>query len=281
MDDLTGLGKPATKLIETVAGAIGTLFEPRRIRRRAKARAAADVMRMKGKIAAAELAERAAHRAQVREVNRQRNLEAIIGRAIPQLPANVDTTPVDPDWTSAFIDCAQDVSDEEMQSLWARILAGEVAEPGSFSRRTLAAVRVMSKVDAGRFTRFCSFLWWINGSGVCVQEPNSEDLFTRADVTYGHQLLLRVTGLITDEGVGVGSRVYQFETDKEYTLDYFGTEIKSRLVGTTRSFLQVAPLTPVGAELAPISGATRNEEYFKRCVSYFRANGLDIPDLPA
>ena len=42
----------------------------------------------------------------------------------------------------------------------------------------------------------------------------------------------------------------------------------------------VAPLIPVGRELAPFSGAVRNHEYFTRCVAYFRANGLRLEGVP-
>ena len=36
----------------------------------------------------------------------------------------------------------------------------------------------------------------------------------------------------------------------------------------------------VGKELAPISGAARNDGYFRLCVERFRANGLEIKGLP-
>ena len=36
----------------------------------------------------------------------------------------------DPDWTARFFDSVQDVSSEDMQKIWARILAGEVESPG-------------------------------------------------------------------------------------------------------------------------------------------------------
>ena len=37
----------------------------------------------------------------------------------------------DHDWTARFFNDIQDVSSEEMQSLWAKVLAGEVEKPGS------------------------------------------------------------------------------------------------------------------------------------------------------
>jgi hypothetical protein len=50
--DLKALSIPATKLIETVASGIGILYEPRRIREKAKADADAKIMETKVSIAA-------------------------------------------------------------------------------------------------------------------------------------------------------------------------------------------------------------------------------------
>lgn len=277
--DLAGLSRPLTKLIETVEHGAGAISEPWRIVRRAKAEARADVIEAEAHVEIAELAARAAYRAQAREVRRQQNLEAIVQQTARCLPPAADETPVDPDWTAEFVNSAQDVSDEEMQSLWARILAGEVAQGDSFSRRTLAAVRVMSRQDAARFTRFCSFVWWIDKVPVCVRDPNVEDLLRDGGIAFGTLLILRVNGLITDEDV---AKAYDLNPDREYTLRYFDAQLTGRVAGpnTADRQLLVTPLTPVGTELAPIAGAARNDAYFARCVAYFRANGLELSGVP-
>ena len=64
----------------------------------------------------------------------------------------------DHDWTARFFDCVQDVSSEDMQKLWARILAGEVESPGRTSLRTLDTLRNMAKRDAETFKGLCSFV---------------------------------------------------------------------------------------------------------------------------
>lgn len=55
------------------------------------------------------------------------------------------------DWMNAFIRVAEDASSEDLQHLFARILAGEVVTPGSFSRRTLRAVSELDKEIAETF----------------------------------------------------------------------------------------------------------------------------------
>ena len=64
----------------------------------------------------------------------------------------------DPDWTARFFNDVQDVSSEEMQKLWARVLAGEVDSPGRTSLRTLDTLRNMTKKDAEIFRDICDFV---------------------------------------------------------------------------------------------------------------------------
>ena len=70
------------------------------------------------------------------------NLAQIVTKAKDALPPG-QVPDVEPDlaWTSSFSEAAQDVSDEEMQEMWARVLAGEVARPGTTSLRTMNVLR--------------------------------------------------------------------------------------------------------------------------------------------
>lgn len=63
----------------------------------------------------------------------------------------------DPDWTARFFDAAQDVSSEEMQEIWGKILAGEVKSPGQTSLRTLSILRDMTQKDARDFFNLMRF----------------------------------------------------------------------------------------------------------------------------
>lgn len=64
---------------------------------------------------------------------------------------------VDPDWMARFLDCAKDVSDDEMRLIWSRVLSGELNKPNSISVMTLETLRNMSKHDAEIFHKLASF----------------------------------------------------------------------------------------------------------------------------
>ena len=61
------------------------------------------------------------------------------------------------DWFVKFYDYASCISNEEMQALWASILAREVAEPGNISLSLLNALSLMSKSQAQSFCNISRF----------------------------------------------------------------------------------------------------------------------------
>lgn len=60
----------------------------------------------------------------------------------------VSDEPVNDDWFTQWRNRAQDVSDEQMQKLWAKIIAGEVKSPKSYSLHSLDLLARLSKEDA-------------------------------------------------------------------------------------------------------------------------------------
>ena len=87
------------------------------------------------------------------------NARAVLEGAADELgDKEVDDHEPDPDWTARFFDCVQDVSSEDMQNIWAKILAGEVESPGRTSLRTLDTLRNMTKRDAEMFRDICDFV---------------------------------------------------------------------------------------------------------------------------
>ena len=107
------------------------------------------------------------------------NARTVLEAAADELgDKEVDDHEPDPDWTARFFDCVQDVSSEEMQKIWARILAGEVETPGRTSLRTLSILRDMSQNDAKSFSRLMEFRISDFILGSFAQESTKEPLDT-------------------------------------------------------------------------------------------------------
>ena len=91
------------------------------------------------------------------ERKRQRNIESVVGSAARQLAdKTVAREEPDHDWTARFFNSVQDVSSEDMQTLWSKVLAGEVERKGSTSVQTLGILRNLDRATAELFRRLCS-----------------------------------------------------------------------------------------------------------------------------
>ena len=98
-------------------------------------------------------------RVQFQEEKRLANIGSVVAQAAQELgDREVQDHDVDHDWTARFFNDVQDVSSEEMQRLWAKVLAGEVDQPGQFSLRTLDALRNMSVDEATLFAEACNYV---------------------------------------------------------------------------------------------------------------------------
>lgn len=179
ISDILGLSQPLTKLVETVSCGIGKLYEPTHIRRLAKAKAEEikvisntitdnlnlPVSYQNGEIGidvtdANGLVQRAQNRFLFQQMKKQQNIEAVIANAYTELDKTdvVSNDLVDEDWISSFFDFVANVSNDQMQILWGKVLAGEIEKPDSFSIRTLDILRKMTQEDARCFASIVPFV---------------------------------------------------------------------------------------------------------------------------
>ena len=90
----------------------------------------------------------------------------------------VEQVSYDFDWFLRFFESASNVSNEDMQKLWATILAGEVTNPGSFSLRTLDTVYNMSQNEAMIFLEATKIIiddsFFFSAMGDVGQEINEQ-----------------------------------------------------------------------------------------------------------
>jgi hypothetical protein len=64
---------------------------------------------------------------------------------------------IDDDWLNLYAKIAEDKSSEELQSLFGKILAGEIQRPGTFSLRTLQFLSTLSRADAQTISSFFAY----------------------------------------------------------------------------------------------------------------------------
>src|ERR1700704_2211088 len=83
--NLGDLSKPATVLVEKVCNAVGIIYEPTRIRRRAHADADAEKIKALAQVELRDVERRALERLVHQEARKQENIEAITAQAASAL----------------------------------------------------------------------------------------------------------------------------------------------------------------------------------------------------
>ena len=204
------------------------------------------------------------------EQKRQSNIESVFYKSAEKLDGKkVNDHEVDHDWTAKFFSGVMDVSSENLQDIWARILAREVEDPGHTSLHTLAILKNMSRSDAELFENVCCLTFY---DGVFLDKqyiknlskyPNLNDLL-RLD-SYG---LLTVDNLLANKII----------PETPFISNTKAFRIKPTLITDTSSQLNfpIFPLTPQGIELYNIVGADIDDNYLQAIAKFISVKGFQL-----
>ena len=254
--NLGSLSKPATVLIEKISDAIGVVYEPTRIIRKAKAEAEAKKILAK---ADAEIQQRALNRFLIQQTKKQANIEEITKAAIQDLPEDAQVESIEEEWIIDFFSKCENVSDKNMQSLWAKILSGEATKPGSFSKRTVLLVSSLDRKDAELFAKLSKFIWFLDEQIPLIFD-HANPIYTNSDISFETLQHLDSIGLVSFNTItgylrqGYGKNAFAAYKNEGFLIE-FNQDINNQIA--TGQVL----LTSIGKELASICSSEPNEEF--------------------
>lgn len=278
-------GKPLEKLIDVISKGIGTIYKPRAIKKEAEAKAyeIEIIERAKykaiaeGKEIDVETLDKIQERFIYKETKRQNNIDNIAKIAAEQISQEEDVSeePVDEDWSTRFFNIVEDVSDDEMQKLWGRILAGEVKQPKSFSLRTLELLKNLSKNEADVFM-LASTLVISSRNSPFLFRGEDNDALTKYGFTFEHRLLLTELGILQAET----NITRNFKTITSDYTTYFESAkylIKSlKKANSEENNLPIYRFSKIGEELLKLINSEVNENYIKEFGSVLNSYNLDV-----
>ena len=258
---LGNLTKPATVLIEKISDALGGIFKPYQIVRVVKAEAEAERIRAESQIQVTDIHRRAMHRFLVEEAKRQSNIENITQKALPHLKEDSSPQNVEDDWITNFFDKCRIISDDDMQKLWSRVLAGEANSPGAFSRRTVNLLADLDKDDAELFMRLCSFGWMIGDDIVPLVYDVRDEIYNRHRINFDTLLDLESLGFVQFHNIR-GFR--RWRLPKKVTIFYHGRQVKLTFPKDAENDLDVGKVLPTraGQELTHVCGSRPVDGFF-------------------
>lgn len=290
--DLTGLSEPLKKLIEVISQEVGALSRPYLIKKTADAKAyeikiiaqaikenqqdlkkigfddekltlmSLDEDTLQNELT---LEERTQKRLEFKEQKHQNNIENITQKAAQNLESEdeVSEEPVDEDWTARFFSYAEDISSEEMQELWARILAGEIKRPKSYSLRTLDILRNLSKEEAEVFIKFAS-LCIKSGREYFVLNFKSEKLLEENyKLNFSDRLLLEELGFITANDLQL--KLGKTDNTPRNSVFIVGNicVVQEKAANKPEQQLQILVFTKIGQQLLNLVNTTPNLDYIQ------------------
>lgn len=264
-------GKSFEKLIEVISQGIGTLYKPRAIRKEADARAyelsVLEKAKSLAKVNSQEIEYNSIERLLNKEQKRQQNIDKIAEIASTQFVEGEDISKenVDTDWSTRFFNIVEDISNEEMQNLWGRILAGEVKRPNSFSLRTLELLKNLSKNEAEIFTKFSQLKLSSNQNAYIL---NNDKVFNKFNITFNDRLLMSELGLINnDNNLVFKIKATDFQP-KNTGIEYGNyMMIAIRKPNTPELKFPIIAFTKIGNELSSLISQNFNLDYLKELCS--------------
>lgn len=85
------------------------------------------------------------------------NIYKIVKKSINDIRQDADPSTLNEDWLSFFVDRAKNITTEEMQFIWARVLAESINDNNICSKTLLHTLSLLSSGDAMDFQNVCRF----------------------------------------------------------------------------------------------------------------------------
>lgn len=228
-----------------------------------------------------ELFERAEQRKRIEEIREEQNLETVIELAANQLhdAENVSDEPVDEDWITRYYNIVKNVSVEEMQLIWAKILSEEVKTPGAFSLRTLETVRNLSNKEAIVFQKILPLILLGENDGTLEGLIISDDnILSKFGVSFSDIKLMDECGLmISNSLVNYNFRNSGKERILFHNKNYVIT-IEAEETAPKQS-LGIYLLTQAGKELYNTIATESNLEYVKSVADCIHRKNIDLLEV--
>ncbi|GAI02624.1 unnamed protein product, partial [marine sediment metagenome] len=232
----------------------------------------AEIIKEKAQIEITDLQRRALARFVTEEAQKQDNIESITEKAIPQLDDSSNPQNMENDWITNFFDKCRIVSDEEMQLLWAKVLAGEANSPGTYSKRTVNSLGSLDKRDAQLFTNLCSFVAIIRGLTPLIYDEQAS-IYNDQQINYNTLTHLDNIGLISF-GSLAGYKL--LKVPQHIDIYYYGTALKAEFKNPENNELQIGKvlLSNIGNELSRICGSKPVDGFLDYVIERLSKQGL-------
>ena len=222
------------------------------------------------------LASRAEKRMEYKNLKEQQNLERITSLAAADLMSKEDVSEeeVDEDWASRFFNYAKEVSNEDLQNIWSKILAGEVERPNSFSLRTLEVLRNLSQNEAKIFAKVAKYAISSNGDDFLFKGKN--EFLEKFNIKFRDIVLLQELGLLHPGNfTSITFKKNPFPSKKNYLIGDI-IVFHSREANSKEQKLPIKLFTRIGSEFLSLITDKPNFDYIQGMAEYLKEENVSL-----
>ena len=188
-----------------------------------------------------------------------------------------------PEFRRRWILEASNVSDETLQDLWARLLAGELESPGSVSNDTMSIARDLNKDRAEEFHTFCSAaLCEIDGTPMIVVGCGNPGTNSLQPYGLSYDVLMRLAHhrLIVNDmnshlSIGIGSSQQMVMVRQQESSWILRSSDDTKRTDSGHPISGIL-FTPAGKELFAIVERTPNPAYTAAMLNALEQGGWTV-----
>ncbi|WP_373242247.1 DUF2806 domain-containing protein [Lacrimispora indolis] len=207
------------------------------------------------------------------EMRKQENIENVISKAqeILQDENNVEKEDVNEDWLMRFFNSIQDIGNEDMQTLWGKILAGEIKNPNTFTLRSLDTLSKITKGEAMLFKNMVPYIINYNGTRAILNDIGLNENY---NISYGTIVELAECGLIDSSSM----MQLTITISKKIPLEiaYNMELLRGSIEEEKQIVIPIYKLTRSGSDILQVIGEAYNETYFRDVARYLRQNNPEV-----
>lgn len=163
--------------------------------------------------------------AEAAKMNRQySNMGNVLLKSAPLITASENQISDDNDVFWGFLEHSKEISNEQMQELIAKIIAGEYNAPGTYAMSTLQIIKMLGKNELELFEKICGLL--IDNERIPKElfalGDNVKELMNKIGIDFGSLQTLQSLGLFLPNDM---TRSIENPEKKNFAIQYFDKQI--------------------------------------------------------
>jgi len=203
-------------------------------------------------------------------IKKQNNLEEIISNAFENIINDEEVKNkkfeknVDEDWLNNFFEYSENISNDDMQKLWGKILSDEIQKPNSYSLRTLDSLRKMTNEDALRFEKLSKIIMFRSIHAFIF---SNRSFLSQYNLSFGDLILLEDIGLISTSERTI---TIPFNEQNKISINFTHKINFLVLECKVEKIIEIYKLTNIGYELAKLITCNVENDFIDKAGEYFK-----------